>query len=124
MLAFLPAFGSVHCLLQFVGCVVNKNSRDFRFPFQNCFLLFRFLQFGKEPVLVFAAVLQFFFESRIFRNECGDLLFVGLFSARLPERFRGGRERCNFARQALAFAFEFLRRSLCVGLSAFCNVGA
>ena len=74
-------------------------------------------------MLIFDAVFQLFFEPRVFRYERGNLLFVGLFFARLPERFRGGRERGNFARQALAFTFEPLRLSFCVGLSSLCKIG-
>ena len=94
---FFPSLlGGCYRLLQFIGCVGNKRPRDFGVLFQSGFFLFRFLQFGIEPVLVFNAVLQFFFKPRVLRKERGDLPFVGLFSARLFERFGCGRERCNF----------------------------
>ena len=123
-LAFLAALRFVHCFLQFIGRVGPERAQSIGIPFQSGFFLFRFLQFCIEPVLIFDAVLQLFFKPRVLRKERGDLPFVGLCSARLFERFGGGRERCNFARQTLAFAFEFLCRSFCVGLSAFRKVGA
>ena len=85
----------------------------------------RLLQFLKEPVLVFHAVLQLRLRPGELRSQRGDVLLVWLSCAFriFPQGFRGGLQRGDFALQTLLLLKKVCRAFFRAGLPLFGDRG-